>query len=375
MIYHTVQLEQLIWWNGPSQVPFVLSKIDQAVEHGEPVTVIGSLLWEADYPLTENFVLFLEEIKKRQLPIFLLVNFMLNNKDSEFHSELVKKVVDMGIGIIYIDFFFWRVYQEIIVKQTNKANPQWNANADKFLFLTGKSNKINRVGLLWEFYKKDLLKHAIWSLYVQDKDREATIKTLANRGVELDVANQFINEYQCIPDNADIIFWPDGGTHYGGIPYDDTLYANVKFRVISETGFNPKKFKKPWLTEKTWLTIVNCCPFIIAGECGSLDYLESLGFRTFKKYLELPDYDNLQDQGTRINAIVTNTASWLTNSESVEEIRNDIGHNYNHFIQLGKAMETDLLQQIQDNGLQVQAKDIISTVDNLQSLHKKNKER
>jgi hypothetical protein len=362
MIYHTVELEQLIWWNGPSQLPFVLSKIDQAVEQGEPVTILGSLLWEAHYPVTENFVLFLEEIKKRQLPVFLFFNFMLNNKD----SELVKKVVDMGIVIIYIDFFFWRVYQEIIVKQTNKTNSQWNANADKFLFLTGKPNKINRVGLLWKFYKKDLLKHAIWSLYVQDKDREATLKTLANQGVALDVANQFIDEYQWIPDNADIIFWPDGGSHYGGIPYDDTLYANVKFRVISETSFqsgNRAELKKPWLTEKTWLTIVNCCPFIIAGEQRSLDYLESLGFRTFKKYLELTDYNNLQGQDTRINAIVTNAASWLTNSELVGEIRHDIEHNYNHFIQLGKAMETDLLQQIQDNGLQAQVKDIIPTVD------------
>ena len=127
MIYHTVQLEQLIYWNGPSQLPFVLSKIDQAVKKGKPVTVIGSLLWESTYPVTEDFVLFLEEIKKRQLPVFLLLNFMLKNKD----NELVKKVVDMGIGIIYIDFFFWRVYQEIVVKQINKTNPQWNADADR----------------------------------------------------------------------------------------------------------------------------------------------------------------------------------------------------------------------------------------------------
>ena len=112
MIYHTVQLEQLIWWNGPSQLPFVLSKIDQAVKQGKPVTIIGSLLWECNYPVTEDFVLFLEEIKKRQLPVFLLLNFMLNNNN----NELVKKVVDMGIGIIYTDFFFWRVYLDSVMK-------------------------------------------------------------------------------------------------------------------------------------------------------------------------------------------------------------------------------------------------------------------
>jgi hypothetical protein len=285
MIYHTVQLEQLIWWNGPSQLPFVLSKLDQAVKRGKPVTIIGSLLWESYYPVSEDFFLFLEEIKKRQLPVLLMLNFMLNTKD----NELVKKVVDMGIGILYIDFFFWRVYQEIIIKQTNKTNPQWNADADKFLFLTGKPNKINRVGLLWELYKKDLLKHAIWSLYGQDSDRKSTLKILANQGVTPDVANQFINEYQCIPDNIVPMPWPNGGTHYGGIPYDDTLYANVKFRIISETGFQSDS-KKPWVTEKTWLTIVNCCPFILAGDTGSLDYLESLGFRTFKKCRFLFDF-------------------------------------------------------------------------------------
>jgi prephenate dehydratase len=88
-----------------------------------------------------------------------------------------------------------------------------------------------------------------------------------------------------------------------------------------------------------------------------------MGFRTFKKYLELPDYDNLQASPARVDAIVTNTASWLTNLESVEEIRQDVEHNYTNFIQLGKAMETDLLQQIRDNGLQAQVKDIMPTVD------------
>ena len=362
MIYHTVKLEQLIWWNGPSQVPFILNKIDQIVNEGKPVTVIASLVWERRYPLSENLVLFLEEIKKRQLPFVLILNFMAKD------SELDKKILDMGINTIYIDFFFWRVYKEIIVLQKNKTNPQWNACADKFLLLTGKPDRMHRVGLLWKFYEKNLIKHAIWSLYVQDKDRETTLRILTNQGVELDVANKFIDDYQCVPDNIDPIFWPNGGTHYGGIPYDDTLYANVKFRVISETDFSHGA--KPWLTEKTWLTMVNRCPFIMAGDKGSLDYLESLGFKTFKKYLTLPDYDNLYPPSVRIDAVINNTISWLKDTKSVEEIYQDTEHNYSNFVRLGKAMETDLLRQIQNNGLQAQVEDIISTVDDLVDLAK-----
>jgi hypothetical protein len=368
MIYHTINLDQVIHWDGISQVPNLLSKIDRDVGSGEPVTVIGGLLWESNYRENREFVLLMEEIKKRQLPVFLFLNFLL---DKDKDNALVKKLVDMKIDIIYVDFFFWRVYQEIIVKKTNKTNPHWNSNADKFLFLTGKPNKINRIGLLWHFYKKDLLKHAIWSLYVQDNERETTLTFLKNQGVELDVANQFIDTHWCIPDNVNIIFSDGGSPHYGGIPYDESLYAKVKFRVVAETSF---QYKNPFLTEKTWLTIVNRCPFIMAGDCGSLDYLESLGFKTFKKYLKVPDYDSLQNPLARLNAIVTNTSSWLTDLESSDEIHQDVEYNYNHFVQLGQAMATDLQQQIQNKGLQVPVTDVISTLDIVPVMLKQQKE-
>lgn len=362
MAHYSVQLEQLIWWNGPSQLPFILSKAEQEYTRNKSV-VVGNLLWENYYPLTEDFVLFLEEIKRKKIPIVMIVNFMNKN------SEIVKKITEMGVSTIYVDFFLWRVYQEIIIKQQNKTNLTWNCNADKFLFLTGKPDKTNRVGLLWELYKKGLLSQAIWSLYMNEQDREPVLEVLTNQGVNRQLAEQFVEKHQCIPDDADVIFWSNGGSHYGGIPYSESLYADVKFRIVSETRFAPG-FKLPWITEKTWLTIVNRCPFIMAGDQGSVAYLESLGFRPFKEYLAIPDYDNIRDTQDRLNAIVTNTESWLNNNDSLKEIQQDVEHNYNLFVQLGKEMEASLLEQIQNNGLQLQASELIPTDDAIAKLAK-----
>lgn len=366
MTYYTVRLEQLIWWNGPSQLPIILNKIDQEYNRDKSLVVVGNLLWETFYPVVSDFVLFLEEVKKRNIPIVIVVNF----KHKYNNSQIVKKISELGIGIIYVDFFHWRVYQEIIVKKKNKTNLLWNRHADKFLCLTGKPNRLNRVGLLWKLYKKDLLKHGIWSLYVPDTDYEEVIDILKVQGANKAQAEQFIKDYQCVPDDADIIFWPSGGSHYGGIPYAESLYSDVKFRVVSETSFAPD-YKIPYLTEKTWLTIVNRCPFIMAGDRGSLSYIESKGFRTFKEYLEIPDYDEILDPQDRLDAIVTNVESWLKRSDLLDSIQQDVEHNYNRFIQIGEDIENDLLAQMKNNGLHSRANEFVSTDDAVANLAKK----
>jgi hypothetical protein len=214
-------------------------------------------------------------------------------------------------------------------------------------------------------HQKELLTNAIWSLYVQEPDRIATCKEINNIGVSIEQANQFIDQHQCIPDAANIHFYPEGSSHYGGIPYAETMYSDVKFRIISETRFKSDKNNFPWVTEKTWLTIVNRCPFIMVGEPGTLDYLESMGFKTFKNYLKIHDYDNIRPIGNRLDAIVTNTEYWLNDADFADEIQLDVEHNYNRFIELGKEIETNVLQQIHDNKLQAQLDDIVSTDDPL----------
>jgi hypothetical protein len=129
-----------------------------------------------------------------------------------------------------------------------------------------------------------------------------------------------------------------GSTHYCGIPFDKSLFADTSFRVISET-WN----KNAWISEKTFITIVNHHPFIMAGWPGSLKKLRQIGFRTFEKYLPISDYDNIQDHNLRMEAVITNTKFWLENISSQDkEIRDDVEYNVDHFYQLINDMESVL---------------------------------
>jgi len=312
--------------------------------------VLGTIVWERTYFINKNLILFLLTMQKHKIKLSILTNGRLKG------SDFVQVLEAFDVTVKYIDFFFWRVYQEIIVKQTNPVNRLWNPHSKKFLFLTGKAAKPhNRVSLLWDMFKKNLLPQAIWSFYVPDNEKSQVLKLLVDHGVDLREAQEFIKKYQSNPDNVVFIDLSYGNLGYGGIPYDPDLYKQSKFRVVSETMFlmkhqmqiNDPSGTVPWVTEKTWMTIVNCCPFIMAGDNGTLAYLENLGFRTFSKYLLDPDYDNIHSSyQKRINAILENTRHWLENDNFVEDIAQDVEYNYNHFIELGEKMKHELLKNL-----------------------------
>jgi hypothetical protein len=328
--------------------------------------ILGTLLWESAYNLTKESILFLLEAKKHNLPIVVLANSMIAN------SDVAHVLHAFDCKIIFIDFFFWRVYREIVVKKKNKVNPAWNSAASKYLFLPGKPNKpFNRITLLWDLHQKNLLSDCIWSLHVCDGHRPSILHTLIEHGVDVQQAKSFIEKFQSNPDQVEFSTSPYGYGHYGGIPYSIDLYAKSKFRLVVETNFRKKQeliwernLQLPWITEKTWLTVINRCPFIMAGDQGTLRYLESQGFRTFHQYQKFPDYDNITNTQQRLTAIVENTQTWLTSQDHLESIRNDVEHNYNLFVELGQKMEKKILQDLQNLNLLLDL-DSIPTMDNI----------
>ena len=190
MSYHIVHCQQLIWSGGTSQLPFILKNIDQAYNADNSTVVIGSLLVEGFYNVTTDFIEFIKEVKKRNIPLIMVINYRVEN------TEMSHTVTELGVDIVYIDWNFWRVYQEIIVKQVNKTNQAWNRTATKFLCLTGKPARAHRVGLLWKLHKQDLLNLATWSLYVPDSDKAQVINILTSMGANIEQAEKFIQEYQ-----------------------------------------------------------------------------------------------------------------------------------------------------------------------------------
>ena len=257
-----------------------------------------------------------------------------------------KDVTGLSTKIHYVNYFLWRTYDKVVRQKKCGANKEWNSIADKFLILNGKPGRVHRVRLLWKL--KHLLYKSIWSLHVHSgtwQESKHQLPELTNQQFE-----DFIKKYNNNPDNAKIVF-QENSLHYGGIPYDVSLFSNSLFRVITETTFNTKENVLPWLTEKTFITILNKLPFIMAGDRGSLDKLKKMGFKTFENYLPVAHYDQIQDPEQKLDAIIVNVEYWINYMKNKEEIGKDVQHNYDTIMGLAVENKINLKNICIENGI------------------------
>jgi hypothetical protein len=216
-----------------------------------------------------------------------------------------------------------------------KLNSGWNPDTGKFLFLTGKPNKPNRLGLLYEYYKHDLLDRCEYSFFPNTALNSLLDKLLPE--LTKAQATEFVNAVSRTVDidlSADV----NQSIHLGW-PFDCALFSSTSFRVVSETW----REDIPWITEKTYMTILNQQPFILAAPPGALSHLASLGFKTFNEYLPHANYDNIQDTNQRWQAVVENTKYWLDNiHKHKESIQKDVLFNFAHLVELAQQIKQNL---------------------------------
>jgi len=133
-----------------------------------------------------------------------------------------------------------------------------------------------------------------------------------------------------------------GVQHYSGYPYDYTLYEQTGWSLVLESneGFNIKNnihpgrnasFQtKPMCSEKTYRAIYNCHPFIMIGEIGLHEHLNSLGYKTFEKFYgcELADFwpmTHVSDKYEKLPHVVEQfQQNLVTHKDEVAEM---VAHN------------------------------------------------
>tara|TARA_R110000868_G_scaffold409539_1_gene695243 strand:- start:85 stop:1152 length:1068 start_codon:yes stop_codon:yes gene_type:complete len=290
--------------------------------------LITTLLWEPH--LLNNFELYknlFESFARKKIKTILIIN--------SYYKEM--ELSNLETEVHYIDYFLWRTYDKVVRQKKCSFNAQWNSNAIKFLILNGKPGRLNRIRLLWKL--KELLSKAIWSLHVHSgtwQESHDMLPELTDQQF-----TDFVKQYNNNPDQVKIIF-QENSLHYGGIPFDAELYANSLFRIITETDFHTQKNIQPWLTEKTFITMLNNMPFILAGDRGSVNKLKHMGFKTFENFLPIPNYDNIENSEEKLDAIVTNTHFWINEMKNKEEIQQDITSNYNRLLLLAKKNKETL---------------------------------
>lgn len=274
--------------------------------------VIASLTWE-----NRKIVTWLPWLQALQAEVSCSLIF------DSVYEDCLKDLPNAN----FFNFFLLRTNFELTKLKSSIRNQQWNPNTNRFLFLTGKPANLNRAFLLKKLIDAGLKDYCTWSLFVDEKSRSKVQKVLSLSDHEF---QKFLDNYTRSPDKIKL----SESEHYGGCPYDYTMFTNTSFRIISETQFVDRN---AWITEKTWITIANHHPFILAGNIHSLKKLKSKGFKTFENYLTISNYDEIEDPLKRIDAMVINARDWLqTISKDSQAIGNDIVNNSQVYDQLVK---------------------------------------
>lgn len=290
--------------------------IDQDVK-----IVIGTILWESYYfqgdNLSEIIQVLAQALETRSISLLLIVDHYYQDQG-----------LFPDIPVYYIDFFQWRAYDLTLGQIAQDLNPRWNAHSDRVLFLTGKPLRLNRLRLLWKLSGANLLPRTTWSLFMTPELKERCRYLIP----ELDDAayGHFCDSHQRNPDGIEIEHTHEKDVHYGGFPFDQDLYSGSRLRLLSETHF--RDTGRPFVSEKTWTTIANRLPFVIAGDVGTLALLRRRGYRTYENFCVLPAYDSIADAEARLDAVVTNTQHFLNDRDRDAEIQIDVEHNFDLFL-------------------------------------------
>lgn len=267
------------------------------------------------------------------------------------------KLIEHGLDYTIIPFDYsanamWVSYQY-------KQLPNWNSNANKFLFLGGVANRPNRIKLLAKFYDLGLLdsKAAIWSFFppYTSEDKISCRQLLSNYN---DIQYKDFIQYasKAVDDKYATAqtYSRASGKEWKEKKYletdffkdpnfiDQQIYIESSISVISEGHVYPPAHDYRFLTEKTWRAVINKHPFILADCTQRKEFAKQQGLDLFED-LFIDGYSDIH-----LDGVVSNVKHFLKEKDNNKElIKEKINNNYMAFLNVINNNEQTLkdLQQ------------------------------
>jgi hypothetical protein len=100
--------------------------------------------------------------------------------------------------------------------------------------------------------------------------------------------------------------------------FDADFYKKIGVDIVAETVFN---YPYTFITEKTYRSIACLRPFIIVGPYQTLQFIRSLGFKTFSAIIN-EDYDNMQNPMMRFDAVCNSIKKFI--DRPLDSIKHDV---------------------------------------------------
>ena len=139
----------------------------------------------------------------------------------------------------------------------------------------------------------------------------------------------------------DIDFNTDTCAEENAISSIHDYYHRSAFCLVTETWAEGRKL---FLSDAILAPILNKTPFMVVGNCGTLEFLKSKGFKTFDSIID-ESYDSIKDDVTRWNTVLAEVQKlshqdWQSKRQQVEEI---VQHNFYHMFTLAPHEEQELV--------------------------------
>ena len=252
--------------------------------------------------------------------------------------DTARELTKHRTNVYYLNTWAYITYKHSLTRHRNK----WYPKIKKALFLIGKPLKSQRLGLMHHFYGKKLLDYLDYSLYFPANQTNINaIKALNITYLQDDrYISSFLTEIQKSSLDIDISkCYETNVFEYTGFPTNLRYYRNTCLSIVSENSFtiNPNvktnNINMPYLTEKLYRAMINHHPFIIIGDYGTNEHLCSIGYKTFDKFFLPYTYRISHDTELILDWTAKSVKHFMDNlDKNVDEIREIVTHNYNHYM-------------------------------------------
>lgn len=321
-------------------IDLVIDDIKEAIDYKNINCIIGLLLVDGFlYKDNDRFYSVLEKIYYKATQLGIKKFYLMPGMCADYQTDLDQRMLDYEI--LDWDFPVNQMYQSY--KEKLDTVPDWNPDADKFLFLGGVPSRPNRIGLMSKYYDAGVLDRGEWSFFppwtIDDQEwcrdylrcytdsQYSDFLTYCDRAVD--------EKYTVSKDYSRVSGKEMADRNLLDSPWlndcgwiDPEVYRNTSVSIISEGSCYPPAVDFEFLTEKIWRAVINNHPFIVADHPDRFTFMKTVGLKTFENYLANQDYALLSNEDERLNTVVSNTTYFLDNvSKHKDQILEDINHN------------------------------------------------
>ena len=221
-------------------------------------------------------------------------------------------------------------------------------------------NNVPRTHRLWTYFY--FLKHDMLKKGMVSKQSKSTIKNTKGGAISYydgGITNfkDFFTDEFCKAHQEDVLYLDKDYIYraLGTLDKNMTMWTNRNFYALnSVVSFVNEVFQTPrhriFITEKTWIPILNKRPFILNATPHNLTYLKKLGFETFDSILD-ESYDTIINPTNRMKTACESLKTFIDRPlqeciKDLKKIEKILEHNYQNIISLSEKNKINLNKQV-----------------------------